>query len=166
LSASPAWAQDVLLENGAYTIAVDVVLLGVDRSLFHDRLDAGPARRETVFAHVGKLEARKHQLGLLRAYEPSPPVRLVLACHHPFLWAANSRLVTINALAPAAGGSEGAAWAQWGEAQHEQLVSHWRAVHTARVEGTLSRNDAGIEMATHYSWQHSARLLLAAIGRV
>lgn len=243
-----AWARDVLLENGVYKIPVDVVPLGVDRSLFHERLDAGPARRETVFVQVGKLELRKNQLGVLRAFEaafePSSPVRLVLACHNPFMsadaferalapfrtsrlarritvlgkplpqhtdvaalmasadcgvfaslaegWnlealemlsvgrhviatdysahtefltAANSRLVTIDALAPAPGGPEGAAWAHWGEAQHEQLVSHLRAVHTARVEGTLTRNDAGIATATHFSWQHSARTLLAAIGR-
>jgi glycosyltransferase involved in cell wall biosynthesis len=84
-----AWARGVLLENGLWRQPIDIVPLGVDRAVFHERLDPGPARDETVFLQVGKLEPRKGQRELLAAFEaaftPSDKVRLVLACHNPFL---------------------------------------------------------------------------------
>jgi len=83
------WARGILLENGLYRTPIDIVPLGVDREVFHERLDAGRTRPDTIFLQVGKLEPRKNQLGLLRAFEaaftPRDPVQLVLACHNPFL---------------------------------------------------------------------------------
>ncbi len=241
------WARSVLLENGISRTPVDIVPLGVDRGVFHERLDAGRARDETVFLQVGKLESRKGQLELLRAFEaaftPKDSVRLVLACHNPFMdsdsfnraaapfrkspmgkritlhakafatqsdiaklmasadcgvfvsraegWnlealemlsvgraviatnysahteyvtESNARLIDIHAQEQVSGAVEGACWAAWGDAQHEQLVAHLRAVHAARQSGALGRNEAGIETAKRYSWDDSAIALLKALG--
>lgn len=85
-----AWARDVLLENGIWQIPIDIVPLGVDREVFHERVTpSAPPDHETRFISVGKLEARKGQLQLLRAFEaafaPSDPVRLAFVSHNPFL---------------------------------------------------------------------------------
>lgn len=84
------WARTVLLENGLWRAPIDIVPLGVDRTVFHE--DVRPARapgEDTVFASVGKLETRKGQHALLRAFEaaftPKDRVRLVLVCHNPFV---------------------------------------------------------------------------------
>lgn len=82
------WARGVLLQNGIWKTPVDIVPLGVDRTLFHEKLPAGTAT-DTQFLSVGKLEPRKGQLELLRAFEsafvPGDPVRLTLICANPFL---------------------------------------------------------------------------------
>jgi len=84
-----AWARDVCHANGLTDRPVHVVPLGVDRAVFHEHVT--PARRwnETVFLQAGKLEMRKGQLELLRAFEaaftPNDDVRLMLACHNPFM---------------------------------------------------------------------------------
>jgi glycosyltransferase involved in cell wall biosynthesis len=88
ITCSP-WGQSVCVANGLTDVPVRVVPLGVDLSVFNDAVV--PVRRwdETVFLQVGKLEPRKGQLELLRAFEaaftPKDPVRLVLACHNPFV---------------------------------------------------------------------------------
>ena len=84
------WARDVLLENGLWRTPIDIVPLGVDRAVFHERVQpVTRAPADTLFLSVGKLEARKGQLELLRAFEsafkPSDRVRLVLVCHNPFV---------------------------------------------------------------------------------
>ncbi len=83
------WARGVMYANGILHTPIHVVPLGVDRRVFHEGLVAKPARKETVFLQVGKLELRKGQVDLLRAFEaafrPGDAVRLVLACHNPFL---------------------------------------------------------------------------------
>lgn len=90
LMVTSTWARDVLLENGLWRTPIDIVPLGVDRSIFHEQLRSGAApTNDTVFMSVGKLEARKGQLELLRAFEaaftPRDNVRLVLICHNPFV---------------------------------------------------------------------------------
>jgi glycosyltransferase involved in cell wall biosynthesis len=83
------WARQVCHQNGLTDVPIDVVPLGVDRTVFNPQVT--PARRwpDTVFLQVGKLEARKGQLELLRAFEaaftPKDQVRLVLACGNPFI---------------------------------------------------------------------------------
>lgn len=240
------WARGVLLANGIAHVPVSVVPLGVDRRVFHEGVAPGPraAADETVFLQVGKLEDRKAQRELLRAFEaaftPRDAVRLELLCHNPFLspeafeeaiapfrrspmarritlhtaplptqhevaarmaaadcgvfcsraegWnlealemlsmgkpviataysahtafldARNARLVDVDALAPHPVYGE---WAAWGEAQHEQLVAHLRAVHAARRTGPLDVNTAGLETARRHGWRDSARALLGAIA--
>jgi len=240
-----AWARDVCRANGI-TVPVHVVPLGVDRTVFHEQVSAPQRFTDTVFLQVGKLEVRKGQLDLLRAFEaafsPADPVRLVLHCRNPFISAAeleaqlapfraspmrdritlvtselatsadvaqlmavadcgvfaaraegwnlealemlsmgktviatnvtahtefltpaNARLIDIDAMEPAMGGALPGAWAAWGTAQHEQLVSHLRAVHAERQAGTLARNDAGVATATRFSWAASAEALVAVL---
>ena len=85
------WAREICVANGLAPSAVHVVPLGVDREIYHPGVV--PRQRwqadETVFMQVGKLESRKGQLDLLRAFEaaftPGDRVRLVLICHNPFL---------------------------------------------------------------------------------
>ncbi len=82
------WARQVCLDNGITDRPIHVVPLGVDRTVFHEHLSS-PTSTDTVFLQVGKLEARKGQLELLRAFEaaftPRDPVRLILACGNPFI---------------------------------------------------------------------------------
>ncbi len=83
------WARDVCFANGLTDRAVHVVPLGVDRRVFHEGVASAGQHNETVFLQVGKLEPRKGQRELLRAFEaafsPSDEVRLIFACHNPFM---------------------------------------------------------------------------------
>jgi glycosyltransferase involved in cell wall biosynthesis len=243
------WARQVCRQNGLTDVPIDVVPLGVDRTVFHEQVT--PARRwpDTVFLQVGKLEARKGQLELLRAFEaaftPKDPVRLVLACGNPFIpretldaqlrpfrqspmaaritlitselatlrdvaalmagadcgvfpvraegWnlealemlsmgkaviathctahtaylsPANARLIQVDQLEVAHGGRAPGRWAAWGPSQHEQLVTQLRAVHTARREGALPVNQAGIATAERHQWEDAADALLRGIQTV
>jgi len=87
------WARTVLLENGIWRTPIDIVPLGVDRAVFNEHVAPAAKRgRDTVFMSVGKLEARKGQRELLRAFEaafsPKDTVQLVLICHNAFVDAA------------------------------------------------------------------------------
>jgi hypothetical protein len=92
---------------------------------------------------------------------------IATACtaHTEYLTDANSRLIETDALEVPAGVAVGR-WAAWGTRQHDQLVAHLQAVHRARHDGSLGRNNAGIETAVHYSWEHAADQLVRAIGQV
>ena len=83
-----SWARTVLHDNGI-DVPVSIVPLGVDRRIFHERVIPVSSSPDTVFVQVGKIEARKGQLDLLRAFEsafrPSDKVRLRLYCHNPFI---------------------------------------------------------------------------------
>ena len=244
------WAKQVCFANGV-SVPIHVVPLGVDRAIFHDdvrpKSAAAIPTSDTVFLQVGKLEPRKGQRELLRAFEaaftPRDAVQLVLHCHNPFvsrgafdqlaapfdrspmrhritlmsselptardvaqlmasadcgvfavraegwnlealemlsmgktviasdttahtafLTSANARLIAIDALEPAPGGT--GRWAAWGDAQHGQLVEQLRAVHLERQQGCLTKNAAGIDTATRLSWESSAHALLAALSAV
>ncbi|WP_309672453.1 glycosyltransferase family 4 protein [Gemmatimonas sp.] len=86
------WAKQVCVANGV-TVPIHVVPLGVDRAVFHERVTpkaaAGARSADTVFLQVGKLEPRKGQRELLRAFEaaftPQDAVQLVLHCYNPFM---------------------------------------------------------------------------------
>ncbi len=88
ITCSP-WGAEVCRTNGLSDVPVHVVPLGVDMSVFHDKVVPSHNWDETVFLQVGKLESRKGQRELLRAFEaaftPNDNVRLVLACHNPFI---------------------------------------------------------------------------------
>ncbi len=83
------WAREVCYANGLSDRPVHIVPLGVDRDIYHEHVQPVRTWTETVFLQVGKLEARKGQRELLRAFEaaftPKDDVRLVLACHNPFI---------------------------------------------------------------------------------
>jgi len=88
-----AWARDVLRDNGLDDIRIDIVPLGVDRAIFNEDVKENPrwasAGEDTCFLQIGKIEPRKGQLDLLRAFEaaftPRDQVRLTLICHNPFV---------------------------------------------------------------------------------
>ena len=84
-----AWARDVLLENGITHTPIDIVPLGVDRAVFHEHVPFTASTTDTTFMSVGKLERRKGQGELLRAFEAAftsaDDVQLVLVCHNPFV---------------------------------------------------------------------------------
>jgi hypothetical protein len=93
------WARNVLLENGIWRTPIDIVPLGVDRSVFSDKVrPATPRGVDTVFMTVGKLERRKGQRELLAAFEaafsPKDAVKLVLICHNPFVTEATFKAMT------------------------------------------------------------------------
>lgn len=82
------WARDVLRENDIDT-PVSIVPLGVDRTIFHERIEIpGELPPETVFMNIGKLEDRKGHDILFRAFhaafQPTDPVRLLVLGHNPF----------------------------------------------------------------------------------
>lgn len=83
------WARGVCIANGLGDTPIHVVPLGVDRAIFHEGVEARQRTTDTVFMQVGKLEPRKGQLELLRAFEsafsPNDSVRLVLSCTNPFI---------------------------------------------------------------------------------
>jgi glycosyltransferase involved in cell wall biosynthesis len=83
------WAREVCLQNGIDDRPIHVVPLGVDREVFHEHVTPTTTWNDTVFMQVGKLESRKGQLELLRAFEaaftPKDAVRLVLSCGNPFI---------------------------------------------------------------------------------
>ncbi|WP_373071343.1 glycosyltransferase family 4 protein [Gemmatimonas sp.] len=86
------WARQVCIANGV-SVPIHIVPLGVDRAIFHQAVPPESAARgrttDTRFLQVGKLEPRKGQLELLRAFEaaftPQHAVQLVLHCYNPFL---------------------------------------------------------------------------------
>ncbi len=87
-----SWAREVLRDNGIAHIPIHVVPLGVDRAVFNEMVPAASSINDTVFMQIGKLEPRKGQLELLRAFEaafhPTDAVRLSFYCHNPFVDAA------------------------------------------------------------------------------
>ncbi len=148
------WARGVLLENGVSRIPIHVVPLGVDRSVFHERLDAGRPSGETVFLQVGKLEARKGQLELLRAFEaafnPRDPVRLVLACHNPFMQADAFR----RAMAPFRNSP-----------MAKRITLHARPFATHReIAALMATADCGVFLSRGEGWNLEA-LEMLSVGR-
>ncbi len=84
-----SWARDVLRDNKVTHIPIHVVPLGVDRTVFNEMVPSVQPTNDTVFMQIGKLEPRKGQLDLLRAFEaafsPNDAVRLSLYCYNPFV---------------------------------------------------------------------------------
>ncbi len=83
------WGRQVCLDSGLTDVPLHVVPHGVDRAVFHEQVKPSTTWTDTVFMNVGKLEARKGQLEMLRAFEaafsPRDNVRLVLSCRNPFV---------------------------------------------------------------------------------
>lgn len=86
--------------------------------------------------------------------------------HTAFLTQDNARLITIDRLEPAFGGTLPGRWAAWDVAQHAQMVAHLRDVHRERVNGTLKRNDAGIATAQIFTWEAAADTLVRVLRQV
>lgn len=86
--------------------------------------------------------------------------------HTEFLSPDNARLVEAPELEVAHAGTAVGRWAAWGPSQHEQLVAHLRAVHAARLGGTLAENAGGLATASRFSWAHAADRLVAALEAI
>ncbi len=84
--------------------------------------------------------------------------------HSAFLTGRNARLIAIDGAEPATNGTGN--WAAWGDAQHDQLVAHLRAVHAERQQNALPLNAEGIATAARFSWEASADALLAALSAI
>lgn len=83
------WGRQVCLDNDITGVPIHVVPHGVDRLVFHEHVTPSTRWDETVFMQIGKLETRKGQLEMLRAFEaafaPTDRVRLVISCRNPFM---------------------------------------------------------------------------------
>ncbi len=147
------WAREVCIDNGLVPSAVHVVPLGVDPTIYNQSVV--PRQRwqadETVFMQVGKLEARKGQLDLLRAFEaafsPRDRVRLVLVCHNPF----QAREHFDAALAPFRN-----------SAMARQITLHTTELATSRdVAAMMAAADCGVFPARAEGWNLEALEMLA-----
>ena len=90
-----------------------------------------------------------------------PVITTNYSAHTEFCNTDNSYLVDVENLETAYdgvffSGSHGQ-WAELLDNQEEQLVMHMRAIHTAKQQGGLPLNNAGIDTASHFSWHNSAK---------
>lgn len=84
-----------------------------------------------------------------------------------YLTAENARLIEIDGLTEALDGKwfhgQGE-WADFGDAQVEQLVSHLREVHRLKQSGALKPNVAGRDTMARFGWDETARRIAAALA--
>lgn len=93
------------------------------------------------------------------------------AGHTEFLDHGNALLIDIDELEPANdpvwmpifGTRKTGEWAHLGEHQIDQLVAHLRSVHARKQGGELTVNEAGIRTAERYSWDGTARAIVAGL---
>jgi glycosyltransferase involved in cell wall biosynthesis len=101
------WAKNVVIDKANGFGKVNVIPLGVDRSIFHENVQHGfRDESRTIFFNIGKYERRKGQDFLIEAFNnafsPLDNVGLMLVCNNPFLsvyentlwrsWAQTSRM--------------------------------------------------------------------------
>jgi hypothetical protein len=84
-----------------------------------------------------------------------------------YLTPRNARLIEIDRLVEASDGKwfygQGQ-WADFGDAQIEQLVEHLRAVHRLKQSGDLRPNVPGHETMSEFSWESTVRHIVAALA--
>ena len=51
-------------------------------------------------------------------------------------------------------------WAEISDNQKDQIITHMRDIHTAKRDGELAINQAGIDTANQFSWANSAKELI------
>lgn len=146
-------------------------------SPMRDRIDVRTAELPTArdvatlmaSAHCGVFPSRAEGWNL-EALEMLSMGKTVIATdvtgHTAFLTNDNARLISIDALEPALGGTLPGRWAAWNVAQHAQMVAHLRAVHSERVGGALRQNDAGIATARAYTWDGAADTLVRVLRQI
>lgn len=84
-----------------------------------------------------------------------------------YLTPANARLIEIDRLVEAVdakwfhGQGE---WADFGDAQVEQLVMHLREVHRLKRSGALRPNVAARDTMAEYTWERTAQAIATALG--
>lgn len=86
--------------------------------------------------------------------------------HTEFTDRNNSHIVEIDKLEVAQDGvwfhGQGE-WAELGERQKDQIISHMRKLHKQKQDSELDINLAGIETAIKFSWENTAREILDGI---
>jgi glycosyltransferase involved in cell wall biosynthesis len=93
------------------------------------------------------------------------------AGHTEFLDHENALLIDIDELEPANdpvwmpvfGTRKTGEWAHLGARQVDQLITHLRSVHERKQCGELGMNEAGIRTAVEFSWDGTARALVAGL---
>jgi glycosyltransferase involved in cell wall biosynthesis len=87
--------------------------------------------------------------------------------HTEFVHSENCRLIPVDGVESAVDGlafrGQGN-WARLGREQVDSLVCHLREVHRIKQAGQLGRNEAGIETAREFSWDHAAQALVQALS--
>lgn len=95
----------------------------------------------------------------------------VIATHYSapteYLTPENARLIRIDGLAEAGDGKwfygQGE-WADFGDAQIEQLVTHLREIHQLKQAGKLRPNLAARDTMAAYTWEQTAGAIAAALS--
>jgi glycosyltransferase involved in cell wall biosynthesis len=88
------------------------------------------------------------------------------SAHTEFVEPANCRFIDIDDTEPPPAGDlvwGTGNWGKLGPSQMEQMVHHLREVHRLKQEGSLLRNNAGIETAKGFSWHRTADAVLQAV---
>ena len=138
-----------------------------------ERTRAGLARVMAA-SHCGVFPARSEgwNLGLVEMLATG---RAVIAtdysAHTQYLTPENAHLIEVDELedaqdprwVPVYSTRGTGQWAHLGPRQVDQLVEHLRAVHLARQEGRLGRNEAGVATAQALSWAATATAIEAAL---
>lgn len=83
--------------------------------------------------------------------------------HTEFTNRNNSRIIEVDKLEVARDGiwfhGQGE-WAELGNKQRDQLITHMRELHQQKLDSELDINLAGIETAIHFSWENTAKEIL------
>lgn len=98
------------------------------------------------------------------------------SAHTEFCTSDCSKLIQINDLEPAYDKSfflphgkwffgQGE-WAKFGKEQDEQLIEYMRAVHKSKQNGDNIFNKEGVKIATEFSWDNTARKILASLAEI
>jgi glycosyltransferase involved in cell wall biosynthesis len=61
------------------------------------------------------------------------------------------------------GGPDTGDWAELGPYAEEQLIAHLRTIHERKQSGTLGKNEQGIQTASRFTWDNTAKEILSVI---
>ena len=86
------------------------------------------------------------------------------SAHTEFCNGDNCRLVSIENMETAYDGvffnGQVGKWAEISDNQKDQIITHMRDIHTAKRDGELAINQAGVDTANQFSWSNSAKELI------
>ena len=83
------------------------------------------------------------------------------SAHTQFCSPSNCRLIEIDNLETAYDGvfflGDKGLWAELASSQKDQVITHMKDIHRAKQTGELPINNAGVDTATKFSWENSAK---------
>jgi hypothetical protein len=89
------------------------------------------------------------------------------SAHTEFCNTKNSYLIDIDELEPAYDGKwfngKVGSWAKIGQDQIEQTINHMRTVHSLKQDGQLKVNEEGIKTSKEFTWENTAKEILAHV---